>query len=235
VKRALVTALWQQRLSSPMRVLLLAMMLLPGLAMAALTGSIAPAHGSAFFVAAVLAAGAIGQEVASGTLQLTFARPVPRPTYVLCRWFAAGAGGAALAAGQLVLAAAVLAARGMAPAPADVLVAALDDTLQALAGAALFVALSACVNGLGDVGLYVLAFLGAQMGGAIAGMRGWPVLARACTELEHTLMPDPGMGWLAGHGDPAWTGLATVLSTTALALAVAIVAVNRRELSYAAG
>jgi ABC-type transport system involved in multi-copper enzyme maturation permease subunit len=38
----------------------------------------------------VFAAGSIGQDVSSGTLQLLLARPVTRPQYVVNRWLGAG-------------------------------------------------------------------------------------------------------------------------------------------------
>jgi ABC-type transport system involved in multi-copper enzyme maturation permease subunit len=234
VNRALVTALWRQRLTSPMRMLLLFAVFFPPLGLAALTGSIAPLHGLASFFAMVLAAGAIGQDVSAGVLQLTFARPVSRPVYVTSRWFAAGAGGFAIGLAQLALGALVVAARGAGLDALDLLVMMLTSLIGAFTGAAVLVALSSLVSGLADVALFAMAFIGLPIAKQIALFRNWPIAATAIGELSRTLQPSPNLGWIAGHGVAQWTDLVTAFSTIALALTVAILGVNRKELSYAA-
>ncbi len=234
MNREIVVTLWRQRLASPMRLLLLFFGFLPPMGIAMLTLSLGAVHGMAYLFALVLAAGAIGQDVSSGVLQLTLARPVTRSAYVTSRWFAAGAGGAALALAQLAGAALLLAVRGAAPAGLELLAAALTDLVAAFTGAAVIVALSACVGGLGDVALLVLALMSAQVGRWIATFRGWTFVVGALAELDRTLQPQLHLEWIAGRGVPEWTGLVAALSTIALGLAVAILVVNRRELSYAA-
>jgi hypothetical protein len=233
VNLAIVTALWRQRLTSPMRLLLLLATFFPPLALTALMATPAPLHGLASFFAMVLAAGAIGQDVSSGVLQLTFARPVSRPSYVTSRWFAAGAGGFAIALVQLALAMLVLAARGAMPGAPLLFVMALTSLVAAFTGAAVMIAFSSLVNGLGDVAIFAMAFIGLPIARTIAAGRGWYMAASAIGELSRTLQPSPDLGWIAGLGTPQWTDLATASSTITLALAVAIVAVNRKELSYA--
>jgi ABC-type transport system involved in multi-copper enzyme maturation permease subunit len=234
VNREIVLALWRQRLASPMRLLFLFSAFFPAVGIAVLTGSLGVVHGLAYFFALVLAAGAIGQDVSSGVLQLTFARPLPRPVYVASRWFAAGAGGAALALAQLLLVALLLAARGMAPAAPELFSYALTDVTAAFTAAAVMIALSSLVGGLGDVALFAIATLSMQLGKSIAMMRGWTFAAAALAEGERTLQPALDFAWVTGHGAPAWTDLVTAASTIALGLCVAIVVVNRKELSYAA-
>ena len=121
----LVSALLRQRLASPMRMFILFALTVPALGISALTGAFAPVVGGGYWFALVLAAGAIGQDVSSGVLHLTFARPVTRSSYVLSRWGAAAAGGFALALARLLLACALLSLRGAAPGPAELGAAAL--------------------------------------------------------------------------------------------------------------
>ena len=234
MNRALVLAALRQRLTSPVRLLLLAFSFGPTALMSCLSGTLAFVHGDAVKFAMILAAGSIGQDVSSGVLQLTFARPVSRPSYVLSRWFAAGAGGALLAFAQLLAVAAVLASRGVAAPVPDVLVALLEAALLSFAAAAVLIMFSSFVNGLGDVAVFFVLVLFAQAAGQVATFKHWAIVERACAEINRTLWPDVHVAWLAGHGTPAWTDLVTLLSTVAIALSVAIVVVNRKELSYAA-
>jgi hypothetical protein len=96
------------------------------------------------------------------------------------------------------------------------------------------IALSSLVGGLGDVALFALATMSVQIGKSIAMMRGWTFVAAALNEVGRTLQPSPDFAWIAGRGAPAWTDLVIAASTIALGLCVAIVVVNRKELSYAA-
>lgn len=231
----LVSALLHQRLASPMRVFVLFALFVPGLVISVFTDTFSAVAGGGYWFALVFAAGAIGQDVSSGVLHLTFARPVTRTAYVTSRWFAAAAGGFAVALVRLALASALLAMRGSAPEPLALCAAVFEDALLASVGAAVMVCFSAFLNGLGDVAMFVFFSLGLRMAGGLCDMRGWSAAARAMVELEHTLQPALALAFISGHGPPAWTGIVTALSTVALALALAIMAVNRRELSYAAG
>ena len=234
MNRAIVTALWRQRLGSPLRLLLLAAAFLPPLGIAVLMRSPTPVLGTASFFALVLAAGAIGQDVSSGVLQLTFARPVTRAAYVTSRWFAASTGGALLFLAQLALTLVLLAARSASPDGLDMVAAALTGVTAAFVAAAVMVALSACVGGLGDVALYALAVIAIPVARQVAMMRGAPWVVTVLDEVHRTLQPAPSFAWFAGHGGPAWTELVAAASTVALGLAIAIALVNRKELSYAA-
>ena len=115
---------------------------------------------------------------------------------------------------------------------------ALQDVTLALACAAVVVLLSALVAGLGDLGVYLALWLALVVSGGIAQGRGWTVADAAIHEVYITLMyPElqPHFSWLTGHGAPLWAELAMLASTITLCLALAIVAVNRKELSYATG
>lgn len=231
----LVRAFVRQRLTSPMRVFLL----LPAFAFPLLAvlfmASLQPLQSMGSLFAMLLAAGAIGQEVSSGVLQLTFARPVSRPSYVASRWAAATLTSIALVVAQLAIGVALATARGGAPAPMLVLTVLLENALLAAASASVFVGLSSLVNGLGDVAILAMAWITLQLAGGVASLKHWTLAARLCEELRHTLAPELSLAWIAGHGSPDWAALLTVLSTTVIGLAVAIVAVNRKELTYAAG
>jgi hypothetical protein len=217
-----------------MRLLMLAAMWMPAVGFSVLTMSLAAVKGSGYFFALVLAAGAIGQDVSSGVLQLTFARPVKRSTYVLSRWFAAGAGGAVLGLLQLAATALLLGARGAWPGPLPLVSLALGDIVMAFTAAAVMVGLSSLVGGLGDLALFALATISLQLASGVAGLRGWTLAHTLLDEAQRTLQPRVDFAWLAGQGAPAWTDLVTAVSTTALFLLVAIVVLNRKELSYAA-
>ena len=232
---ALVSALLRQRLASPMRMVILFALFAPPIGAAALTGSLAPLMDGGYWFALVLAAGAIGQDVSSGVLHLTFARPVTRSSYVLSRWFAAAAGGFALALARLLLASALLSLRGLPPAPLDVAAVVVNDALLALVGASVMVMFSALVDGLGDVGLLTLSALGLLIGRLLAQSKGWTIAGRVLSELLATLKPELTFAWISGHGTQLWSPYVTAAATVTLALALAILAVNRRELSYAAG
>ena len=232
---ALVSALLRQRLASPMRVFIVLALFLPPLGLATLTGTLAPVLGGGYWFALVLAAGAIGQDVSSGVLHLTFARPVTRNSYVLSRWFAAAAGGFALALVRLLMAAVLVSLRGATLDAATISGALLEDAMLASVASALMVMLSAIINGLGDVAILAMSTIGLQVGHMVAGSKGWRLADRVTLELQHTIRPELTFVWLAGHAGQPWSPYVTVASTVTLALAIAILAVNRRELSYAAG
>jgi hypothetical protein len=69
----------------------------------------------------------------------------------------------------------------------------------------------------------------------IAQTRGWTVADRVLVELQRTLKPELTFLWISGHAGQLWSPYVAALSTVTLALALAILVVNRRELSYAAG
>ena len=109
------------------------------------------------------------------------------------------------------------------------------DALLALVGASVMVMFSALVDGLGDVGLLTLSALGLLIGRLLAQSKGWTIAGRVLSELLATLKPELTFAWISGHGTQLWSPYVTAAATVTLALALAILAVNRRELSYAAG
>lgn len=234
MNRTLVTTFLRQRAASPMRMILLLMLGAGPLLMVALTRSLAPLAGVASQLVLLFAAGAIGQDVSSGVLQLTFARPVSRPSYVVSRWLAASLATAAVVLAQVVIGSLIMAARGMPPDAAEALRIVLENTAVAFAGAAVMLALSAYLGGLGDLGVLFLGFFSAQILSMFAAQMQWNAVAEVARFVTDTLFPHLDLRWLFGGGSVRWAELAAWASTLTLGLAVAIHRMNRRELSYAA-
>lgn len=229
----LIGAFLRQRFTSPMRLALLVLFTLFPLGGAAIMGTLEVFSNLAGPIAILLAAGAIGQDVSSGTLQLLLVRPVTRPSYVLNRWLAAVMGAVGIVCSLLVLGTLIMFLRGTPP-TAMVLVRMLLEAVSDAAGtAAVIVALSSLVGGLGDLALYFGSMIVLQMLNALAMFKHWDWLARACSELNGVLSPDLSFAWLSSGLSPSPFMFVSFASTVTLALAVAITRLNRRELSYA--
>ncbi|MEK7270645.1 MAG: ABC transporter permease subunit [Planctomycetota bacterium] len=234
MNRAIVAATLRQRFTSPMRVALLLFFSLPPL----LGALFMPAAGlsllgDSYGVALVFAAGMIGQDVSSGTLQLLLARPVRRSEYVLSRGLAAVLGTLAVVWTQIAIAVLLLAARGATPATRDVLALAGGDALLAIGMAAVMALLSSLVPGLADLGLLLITNVTASALGAFAQFKHWEALARGAQEIGRFLKPEVSLAPLLLGGAVSWFEVVSWLSTVTLCLALAIVVTNRRELSYA--
>lgn len=234
MNRTLVATFLRQRATSPMRVILLMLMFGAPLMMAILTRSLTPLAGGAAQIVLVFVAGAIGQDVSSGVLQLTFARPISRPSYVVSRWLAASLATTAVVLMQVLLVTMSLVLRGAPTSAADAARIVLEAAAMAFAGAAVMLALSAFVNGLGDLGVLLLCFISAQMLMMISGQMHWDVVGVVARFISETLFPKLDLRWLFGRGAISWGELASWSSTLTLGLGVAIWRLNRRELSYAA-
>jgi ABC-type transport system involved in multi-copper enzyme maturation permease subunit len=235
VNRTLLVAFLRQRFTSPMRVGLLVIVTVFPLGAAILANDLAPLAGPASAIALILAAGAIGQDVSSGTLQLLLVRPVSRPSVLLHRWLASVIAAVGITLVLLLLATLALLAHQTQPNALDLVRMVLEATCSAAGSAAVMVMLSTLVGGIGDVGLFVAAMIVTQMFSGLAMLEHWEVLARACNEVQGVLSPQLSWAWML-HGTPlSWFAITSWASTVTLALAVGIARFNRRELSYAAG
>ena len=215
----LVLATLRQRFTSPLRVVFLVLLAwMPMIAiLMAPRGGFAPL-GDCYFIALALAAGMIGQDLSSGTLQLLLARPVTRAQYVFSRWGAVAAGTLAVVVLQLLLATLIMLARG-APVPwAQGALLLGSDVLVALGAAAVVALLSSLASGLGDLGLLLLVFVSAQVLEKVGMFKSWGWLVRGAEELMRVLKPELGLEPFVAGGPVPW---------------LAIVVMNRRELSYA--
>jgi hypothetical protein len=224
----------RQRLQSPQRLLLFFLAFAPPIVMAGIAGSLAPVQAGAAMFALIFTAGAIGQDMSSGVLQLLFARPVARTTYVLSRWFTGGLIGAVLGIAQTLLAVMAIMGRGGATDPSAILRLVLENAISGFGTAAVMVMLSSMVNGLGDVALWAAGLLTAQMLGLAAGAKQWQWLDRVASEMRAFLQPDLSLGWMFGNGDLSWAALLRFFAAIAVGLAVAVTLMQRKELSYAA-
>jgi hypothetical protein len=235
VNPTLLTAFLRQRLTSPMRVGLMMLITVFPLGAAVLMGSLSPLAGMGAPLALLLAAGAIGQDVSSGTLQLLLVRPVSRPSVLAHRWLASTIGAVAISLGTLLLASLALLARHVHPDALDLVRLVLENACSAAGSAAVMVMLSTLVGGLGDVGLFAATLVFTQLLVGLGTLEHWDVLVRACTELQGVLSPQLSWEWMVHGTPPSWFAITSWASTVTLALAVGIARLNRRELSYAAG
>jgi len=230
----LVLATLRQRFTSPIRlliVLLLGWMPMLPILMAPRTGF--AALGDCYFLALTLAAGMIGQDLSSGTLQLLLARPVTRAQYVFSRWGAVAAGTFLIAGLQTLAAALIMALRGV-PVPWDQAALFLaNGALLALGTAAVMALLSSLAAGLGDLGLLFLVFFSAQVLEKVGMFKSWDWLVRGAGELLRVLKPELDLAPFLHGGPVAWLAVVSYLSTVTLCLGLAVVVMNRRELSYA--
>jgi ABC-type transport system involved in multi-copper enzyme maturation permease subunit len=230
----LILATLRQRLTSPARVvflLLFGWMPVVPLLLAPRAGF--AVLGDCFFLALTLAAGMIGQDVSSGTLQLLLARPVTRAGYVFSRWAAVAGGTFALVTLQALVAALVMTMRG-APVPWDGAALFLANNLLLAAGvAAVMALLSALSGGLGDLGLLFLLFFSGQVLEKLGMFKSWGWLVRPAEELLGLTKPALDLAPLFHGAALSWFAVVTYLSTVTLCLGLAVVVMNRRELSYA--
>jgi len=233
VNVTLITAFLRQRMTSPIRLaFLIVAAFFPLLFIAA-----APAMGFApladsFPFALVFGAGMIGQDVSSGVLQLLFARPVRRDVYVISRWLAASAAAAIVAVAQVGIAALILSARGATPEAGTVAITWANQIASAFGATAPLLLLSALVAGLGDIGLVFLIYTCGGILQAAGGTLGHPLVSRIGHELQSFLNPTIHFA-LIFNSSPSWHETIAYLSTVTLSIALAIVIINRKELSYA--
>jgi ABC-type transport system involved in multi-copper enzyme maturation permease subunit len=218
-----------------MRVGLMLLICVSTLGAAAITGTLSPLAGIATPLALILAAGAIGQDVSSGTLQLLLVRPVSRPSVLVHRWLACVFAVMGITVVLLVLGTVALLLRGTHPDALDLIRMLLESACSAAGSAAVMVMLSTLVGGLGDVGLFAAAMLVTQVLVGLGTLEHWEWLLRACTELQGVLSPQLSWQWMLHQTPPSWFAITSWASTVTLALALGIARLNRRELSYAAG
>jgi ABC-type transport system involved in multi-copper enzyme maturation permease subunit len=232
----LMLSYWRQRLVSPIRVALLgALFGMPLLGVAFMHGAGLSVLGDSTGLVLVFAVGMIGQDVSSGVLQLLFARPVRRPEYVWSRWLATGLAAAAVGVLQVALAVALLSARGAAPPAQEAALFAGQRVLECFGLAAVFALLSSLIGGVGDLALYFLGTVGGGVLQMAGGAMQQPAVARAGNELMGFVTPKLDLAQIVSASPLPLFPIASYLSTVALCLALAMVVVNRKELSYASG
>lgn len=230
----LVTTLWRQRATSPIRLLLLAMLcFMPLLGIAFMPGAGLALLGGAQAIILTLGAGMIGQDISSGVLQLLCARPVRRRDYVLSRWLGVAIAAAAISLFQLATACALLSSRGAMPTAQEIMLFGAGRVLESFGTAAVLALFSSLIGGFGDLAIYLLANLGAGVVQMVGQANGWSWLTRAGGEIVASLSPTIDLHRVIAASPTPWYPTVAYASTVVLCLALAIVALNRRELSYA--
>lgn len=232
----LMRALLRQRATSPVRLVLLIVFFSFPLLFGAMSRSTdLSTFDSSYLFVLILGAGVIGQDLSSGVLQLTFARPITRPGYVLTRWGTVAAAAFTLAVVQLLAGIAVLAANGHAPDATAVAGALIGALLTALGAAGVIVFFSSLLPGFGDLGLLLLAAITGGTLGTIGRFAHVPVASRISEELLRFAAPHVELPPTLDPAAIAWAPFLALLSNLALCLLLAILTLNRRELSYATG
>ena len=233
MNRTLILAFARQRLTSPIRLVLLLVSLgFPLLITLFMPAAGLQALGNAQNLALILGAGMIGQDLSTGVLQLLFARPVRRWEYVMSRWIAVGAGTAILSAFQTAMAVLILTQRGASPGWQPAALLAGENALLAFGLAAVIALFSTLVGGIGDLAIYLLAMMSGGILTMAGQAKGSMVASRIGEEVGRFLSPSIDLAQAIAHG-PSWFGIASYLSTITLCLALAIVVIDRKELSYA--
>lgn len=234
MNKTLVHAFLLQRFSSPMRLGLLFLMTVFPLGGAIIMGTLSVFSGLAAPIAMILAAGAIGQDVSSGTLQLLLVRPVTRPSYLVSRWLAVVLATSVILATLLTLGSLALVLRGSPPDAREVLLMLAEGMLTAAGQAAVIIMFSALVNGLADIGLWFACTVAVQMLTLAAQFKQWSGVITFLGHVNEVLSPSFKLNWLAQGTPVPWFAVASFVSTITLALAIGITRLNRREISYAA-
>jgi ABC-type transport system involved in multi-copper enzyme maturation permease subunit len=234
MNRTLIVTTLLQRATSPVRMALvgagfflplLGLWFLPAMGFASLDNG--------FKFGLVLGAGIIGQDLSPGVLQLLFARPLTRASYVMSRWAGCATFAAALAGLQILCGALILEVRGMPFEMNTALAFGASQVLAAVGIVSVLTLFSALIGGLGDLGLYLLATI---LGGAltIGGQVGGNAAMRHTgEEIGRFLTPVLNFERLLQSTSPSWFEITSFVSTVALCLAVAVWLINRKELSYA--
>jgi hypothetical protein len=209
----------------PMRIVVCA---LTAFVVGSIAGTRPPPMLGALF-AVMLGAGVISREASSGALALAFTRPILRRDYVFAKWSAVSL--AAMAASAATVGFGV--AKHGAPDSASVATSLLTQALASTGTAAVITMLSAFSRGYSDAGLWTA---GTALSGLLklygsATAKAWMV--RAGADVHSLLMPAIEIEQLRYMVDVPLFAIFSYLSSVAVALAVAVVWLNSRELSYA--
>jgi ABC-type transport system involved in multi-copper enzyme maturation permease subunit len=236
VNLTLITTLWRQRLASPVRLAIVAVLTgMPLLGVAFMPGAGLTLLGAGQGLVLALGAGLIGQDVSSGVLHLLCARPVRRPEYVVSRWLGVAFAASAISLLQLGIACALMAARGAAPTPQDALMFGAGRIFESFGIAAVLAFLSSLAGGIADLGFYLIASLVGGVIQTMGQMKNWLWVERAGAEFGAWLNPSIDLARLVSASPMPWSPIFAYAATVALCLALAILVVNRKELSYASG
>jgi ABC-type transport system involved in multi-copper enzyme maturation permease subunit len=224
----------EQRLKSPVRMAIGgALLFLPLLGMWFLpvTGFMGLDNGFKFGL--VIGAGIIGQDLSAGVLQLMFARPVTRMSYVVNRWLGCVALAVAMTAFQVLSGWLILQTRGMPMEAGGALAYGATQVLAAIGIVSVLTLFSALIGGFGDLGLYLLATIFGGVMGAGGQITGTTWARRTGEEIGRFLSPGLNIERLIATDPVSWFQIVSFVSTIVICITAAVWRMNRRELSYA--
>ncbi len=222
----------RERSSSVVVILILAVIgLLPRIVAMVVGAPSLPEPDSHVLAAWILGAGIIGKQVRSGVLQLVFVRPVTRSEYVYSKYFALAT---AVFVFSLIVWLVSCASFWFHPAELKLQEAFMnlaDHLILSFGIASVIVFLSSLRSGYGDVGLIILLYLTIPLFQQIGAKFSLDSLKRAAVEIERFLTPNFSTTMFGG--DISWFSICSYFSTITLCLVLAILVLNRKELSYA--
>jgi len=224
----------EQRLKSPVRMTLagtLFFLPLLGMWFLPIAGFMGLENGFKFGL--IAGAGIIGQDLSAGVLQLLFARPVTRMSYVTSRWLGCTALAVVPTVIQILSGWLILRARGIPMDGGEALIFAGTEVLAAIGIVSVLTLFSSLIGGFGDLGLYLIATIAGAVTAAAGQFSGDPITRRIGEEIGRFLSPGLHLDRMAGNDPVSWFQIASFVSTIVLCLTVAVWLINRRELSYA--
>jgi hypothetical protein len=160
---------------------------------------------------------------------------VRRSEYIVSRWLGAGVAAAAISLLQLAIACGLMAVRGTAATPQDIVMFGAGRVLESFGIAAVVALFSSLIGGFGDLGIYLMVNLGAAVIQMAGQVKRWPWVERMGAEIVGALTPTIDLPRVIAASPMPWYPILSYASTVVLCLALAIVVVNRKELSYASG
>ena len=156
-----------------------------------------------------------------------------RPAYVLSRWLGVSLSAGSLAAAQIAAGTLLLIAFHAPVQWSAAGIQALEQALNAIGTTSVIVMFSSFLPGVGDVfAVFAATAFAVTVNGAGQLMQK-PWLARAGDELHHFFGPEFSWATAFDGSAPSWFHITSYLSTVAICLTLAIVMLNRREISYA--
>lgn len=222
---ALVRATWGERLSRPLVGILALVFCATKVLAARLTHEL---DDPSFYLALLFVVGTVGRDVSSGVLPILFTRPLARRTYVLAKWLAAGTAAGTIGALTIVVEALLLSHLGFGVGGSGIAASIFGGFTSAFGISSVLVLFSVLLAGIGDIALWGGLILVGKLSVRYVPQR----VADEWGALLH-----PALEWGASSGSHLAAAFQVVsyLSTVSLCLCLAVMAANRKEISYAAG
>jgi ABC-type Na+ efflux pump permease subunit len=180
----------------------------------------------------LLGTGIIGEEISGGTILLVLSRPVRRWEYVVSKWTALSALTAVIVLVQALAIAAIQVRNQGAVDPWTFGFTVLSSLMLGMGSAAVLIFFSVMIPAGREISAVGVVYLVGSLCKILGPVFQHPWLGHAGEELVSLLYPT--VTFVRGGGIP-WVAVTQWASSTYIALLAAVVALNRKELSYAAG